>query len=136
METRQKMNLFYQLLGKIFYAAANADKNLRPEEQKVLKDLVQSEWVPLENSVDVYGSDAAFQIEYVFDILFETGPPTGDVLQELDTFKTHHPSLFSADMNRRIVRTAGKITDAVASKNKNELVFLSRLEATLKKEDD
>lgn len=132
METRQKMNLFYQLLGKIFYAAANADKNLRPEERQVLKDLVKSEWVPLENSVDPYGSDAAFQIEYMFDILFETEPPTGHVLDELEDFKTHHPSLFTGDMNSRIVRTAGKITDAVARKNKNELVFLSRLESTLK----
>lgn len=135
MEATGTMNRFYQLLGKVFYEAAHVDGNLRDEEQKRLKEVVKTDWVILEDSVDQYGSDAAFQIEFMFDILFETAPKMPHILEELDLFRQKHPELFTPEMNRRIVGTAGKITACVNGKNKQELVFLSQLESLLKNQN-
>ncbi len=132
MEATETMNRFYQLLGKVFYEAAHVDGNLREEERKRLKEVVKTDWVILEDSVDKYGSDAAFQIEFMFDILFESSPRIPDLFDQLDEFRQKHPELFTPEMNQRIVRTAGKITSAVGGKNKTELVFLSQLENLLK----
>ena len=67
----------YQLLGQIFYAAAQADKTVRPEEIAELKQIVKDDWLDLENTVDEFNSDSAYQIEIVFDYLVDK-----DIIQE------------------------------------------------------
>ncbi len=67
-----KLNLnFYQQLGKLFYAVADSDNNIQQDEINKLKKVVREEWLPIEDSVDEFGTDAAYQIEIVFDWLLE-----------------------------------------------------------------
>ncbi|NGY36599.1 hypothetical protein FQU23_003625 [Flavobacterium sp. XN-5] len=47
------------------------DKTVQKEEIEKLKELVQKEWLPVEDSSDIFGSDSAYQIEIVFDWLVE-----------------------------------------------------------------
>lgn len=51
---------FYKALGDLFYAAAAADKKIRPEEKQQLDNEIQFAWRHYEDSTDRFGSDRAF----------------------------------------------------------------------------
>lgn len=124
---------FYQVLGRVFYAAAQADKEVRLEEVEAMKQIVNEEWLNLEDTFDEFNSDSAHQIEIVFDYLLSNDEVIENAIDELKEFKKIHSSLFSDQINRLILITANRIASAFAQKNKSELVFLSQLQLVLKK---
>jgi len=125
---------FYQLLGRVFYAAANADGVIRDEEYDALKECVREIWLDIDHTFDAFHTDTAYQIEIVFDYLKEEGgPSTEDVLKELKAFEAEHPSLFSEGIVDLIMDTANKIVSSFAQSNKSEVVYLSQLHFTLRK---
>ncbi|MGO4818353.1 hypothetical protein [Flavobacterium sp. W22_SRS_FP1] len=135
MKTSDKtMVLFYQQIGKVFYSIAAVDKTVRPEEVKELKKVLQKEWLPLENSVDSFGSDSAYQIEIVFDWLVENEWNIDQIIPDLKTFRIVHSSLFTDQVNAMILKTAKAIADSFAGKNKSEHVLISQLNAVLEKQ--
>jgi hypothetical protein len=125
---------FYRQLGKLFYSVATADKTIRAEEVERLKQIVKSEWLPLENSVDAFGSDSAFQIEIVFDWLLENEWDRGTVIPDFKHFRIEHESLFTDRVKQLILKTAHAIADAFSGKNKSELVLIGQLQLILTKE--
>ncbi|UQD55704.1 hypothetical protein [Flavobacterium sp. K5-23] len=122
---------FYQQLGKLFYGIASVDKNVREEEIIKLKEIIKSEWLPLENTHDIFGSDSAYQIEIVFDWLVENDCEMDQVLIDLDIFKKIHSSLFTPSVNELILKTANAIAKSFARKNKSEHVLISRISELL-----
>ncbi|HXH19315.1 MAG TPA: hypothetical protein VNJ07_09560, partial [Chitinophagales bacterium] len=72
MQTEPLWLTFYQKLGHLCYAIAAADEKLTPAETSQLKRLVTEEWLEVEDSLDEYGEDAAFQAEIVFDWLSDS----------------------------------------------------------------
>ncbi|MFT6443753.1 MAG: hypothetical protein ACJASQ_000097 [Crocinitomicaceae bacterium] len=125
------MTSFYQLLGRVFYAAAQSDKVIRPEEISVLKQTVKDIWLDVENTFDEFNSDSAYQIEIVFDHLLNNDIVVEDVINELKSFKKIHSSLFTVSIVELIMQTASKIVSSFAKRNKSELVFLSQLRNAL-----
>jgi len=128
------MVLFYQQIGKVFYSIAAVDKTVRPEEVKELKKVIQKEWLPLENSIDSFGSDSAYQIEIVFDWLVENEWNIDQMIPDLKTFRIVHSSLFTDQVNALILKTAKAIADSFAGKNKSEHVLISQLSDVLEKQ--
>lgn len=128
------MVLFYQQIGKVFYSIAAVDKTVRPEEVKELKKVIQKEWLPLENSIDSFGSDSAYQIEIVFDWLVENEGNIDQMIPDLKTFRIVHSSLFTDQVNALILTTAKAIADSFAGKNKSEHVLISQLSEVLEKQ--
>jgi hypothetical protein len=124
---------FYQQLGKIFYSIANVDKTVSPDEITQLKEIVKTEWLPLENTFDSFGTDSAYQIEIVFDWLVENNWTTDDALFDFESFKKEHPSLFTPAVNNLILKTAKAIAASFFGKNKSELVLINQLASTLSK---
>ena len=124
---------FYQLLGRIFYATAQADKVIRPEEITELKQMVKDVWIDLEDAADEFNSDAGYQIEIVFDYLLENDIIVENAIKDLKEFKRIHASLFTDQINALIMETAGRIASSFAKRNKSELVFLSQLQIALEK---
>jgi uncharacterized tellurite resistance protein B-like protein len=61
----------YQNLGKLFYAVAIADGTIHIKEIDKLKEIVREEWIHVDRIEDSFHSDAAYQIETVFDWLLE-----------------------------------------------------------------
>jgi len=56
MATKKKMTLaFYQNLGKLFYAIAASDGNVRPIEFDKLKNLVKTQWLDIDELEDTFG---------------------------------------------------------------------------------
>jgi hypothetical protein len=126
---------FYQLLGKLFYAAAAIDKTVRREELEALRKSVKTEWLNLDESFDEFETDSAYQIEIVFDWLNDKHPDPGKAIHSLQIFRQKYPDLFTEKVKAMIMKTASAISSSFAAKNKSELVFLSRLERALEEKE-
>lgn len=130
--TKKTMLSFYRLMGKIFYATAKADGQIHENEVATLKQLVRDRWLNLEETTDEFDTDAAYQIEIVFDYLVDNDSEEENILDELEDFKDIHSSLFSPEISKLIMDTASDIAASFAQSNKSEVVFLSELWLILK----
>ncbi len=130
----KKLNtLFYQNIAKLFYAVAAVDKIIREEEFDALKMIVKNEWLAVDESEDEYKTDAAYQIEIVFEWLHSKGLDAYTCYNEFIRYKDKHPYFFTDNLNDLIMETAGKIAASFAGKNKSELIMLAKLNLDLKK---
>ncbi|MBK9077189.1 MAG: hypothetical protein IPL77_19895 [Flavobacteriales bacterium] len=89
---------------------------------EVFKQQVKKNWLPLEDSTDEFGTDAAHYISIGFDYAHEQGMSADDAFEQ---FKDHYrdaPGSYD-EVTRQLVRnTAAAITAAFSGKNKAELV--------------
>ncbi|MDI1303715.1 MAG: hypothetical protein PSX42_02480 [bacterium] len=129
--SHQTMTHFYEHLGKVFYSIAAIDKNIRKEEIDKLKQIIQTEWLPLENSFNEFGDDTAYEIEIVFDWLLANEWELEQVIPNFKIFRTEHQSLFTPAVNALIIKTANAIATSFSGKNKSEHVLLSQLSSIL-----
>ncbi|HLV91494.1 MAG TPA: hypothetical protein VKX34_00110 [Aequorivita sp.] len=118
-------------MGELFYAIAAADKVVKEEEYKALKDLVSSEWKKLDSSKDQFNSNAVSQIEVVFDWFDYEQLDANDCFDSFADYKKAHPALFTEERKKIIWDTANAIASAFAGKNKSELIMLAKLKRIL-----
>lgn len=134
MENTERFSVqFYQKLGKLFYAIAAADNVVRKEEHKKLKAIVKSEWMAVDDFEDDFHTDAAYQIEVVFDWL--TNEEKLHALTWFDDFidfKEEHPQLFNEQIKKLILKTGNAIAASFSGKNKAELIMLAKLTINFK----
>ena len=130
METKLNLN-FYQRLGRLFYAVAASDSNIQKEEIQKLKQILREEWLAVDDTVDEFGTDAAFQIEIVFDWLLENDYNSKNTLKEFEDYVKQHPNFFTKEIKYLILKTANAIAHSFFGKNKSEVIFLTRLQAIL-----
>ncbi len=121
-------NTFYQKIGKLFFSVAMADGSVRSEEIDRLKQIVRNTWLPHDDIIDEYGSDAAFQIEIVFDWLLENEQDAKACYEEFREFYRENTKIFSVEVKELILKTANAIASAYAGKNKSELTVLGNLQ--------
>ncbi|WP_149277012.1 hypothetical protein [Pareuzebyella sediminis] len=128
MDPSEKVgNELYQNLGKLFYAIAIADRKVKIKEVEKLRQDVRKYWLDVDAIEDEFGSDAAYQIEIVFDWLNKEENEGGYYFDEFKDFYREHPSKFDSTIKQLIWRTANDIADSYAGKNKSELVVLGKL---------
>ena len=123
------LNGFYQSISKVFYGIAAADQLIRKEDVKTLTNIIQKEWIPLDDRTDDFGTDAAFQVGIVFIWLVEND---WDIDYLLDAFKEYtkeYPSLFTLKINALILKKAVTIADSFHGINRRENVYLGKLES-------
>jgi len=129
--SHQTMTHFYEHLGKVFYSIAAIDKSIRKEEIEKLKQIIQTEWLPLENSFNEFGDDTAYEIEIVFDWIVANEWDFDSVLSDFKIFRNEHQSLFTPAVNALILKTANAIATSFSGKNKSEHVLISQLSSIL-----
>jgi hypothetical protein len=129
------MMMFYKELGKVFWAVAAADSKIRKAEIEKLKELVRKYWLPLDEYIDNFGTNAAYEIEIVFDWLLENEWDVEDVILEFRVFHMEHAVLFTEEINELILKTVHSIAGAFSGENKSEVVLISRLTAILNKQE-
>lgn len=129
------MNLkFYQNLGKLFYAIAAIDFEVNAAEINKLKNLVRKHWLDMDDVEDTYGTDAAYQIEIVFDWLNKNETKNGKACyDDFVRYKNEQKYLFTKEVKKMIMKTAGEIAQSFAGKNKSELILLAKLNIEFKK---
>jgi hypothetical protein len=135
METKSRMTLqFYQNLGKLFYAIAASDGNVRPIEFEKLKTFVKKQWLDVDDLEDNFGTDAAYQIEIVFNWLNEDEERNAKAcFNDFINYKENHSHLFDKEVRQLILKTASAIAYAFSGINKTELIMLAQLDIELKK---
>jgi hypothetical protein len=93
---------------------------------------VSESWLDLDDVSDKYQSDAAYQIEIVFEWLGENDKASAECFQEFEEFFMEHPNLFPSEVKNLIRRTSRAIAHAFAGTNKAELVQLAKIDLLLK----
>ena len=132
MESTDKPQLlFYQKMGELFYAIAAADKQVRKPEYDVLKKIVSDHWKNLDDYKDSFQTDAAHQIEVVFDWFDYEQLDAKDCFESFADYKKEYPNLFTKERNELIWKTANAIATSFAGKNKSEVIMLSKLKNIL-----
>jgi hypothetical protein len=122
----------YENLGYLFYAIAAADQRVHPAEIEKLRALIAREWLPLENSIDSYGTDAAHYINISFEYLLNEGIPANEAYSVFSDYYQQHQAAFSKDLKKKISTTASAIAKAFADRNKNEKEYIDQLHRLLK----
>lgn len=131
MELSNDTKKFYLKLGKLFYAVAAIDQAIREEEVQTLKNIIKDEWVFLDDDVDEFSTDSAYQIEIVFDWLEELQPDPEDCFESFKKFKQDNESMFPQHVKDLIWKTADRIAASFSGKNKSEVILLAKLKAIL-----
>ncbi len=124
--------LFYQKMGELFYAIAAADKMVRKAEYDTLKNIVTEQWKNLDEYEDPFHTDAAHQIEVVFDWFDYEQLDADDCFESFADFYKEKPSLFNQERKELIWKTASAIANSFADKNKSEVILLAKLKNLLK----
>lgn len=112
-------NHFCDLLGKLFFAAAFSDKEIRPEEIDKMNELIESDWKNV-------------RIRDAFYTCVNMNYDRKKVFDELRIHLEQYPELFSRTVSQKIIDTAYKIADASSGTNKSEIIFLSQLTNVLR----
>ncbi|WP_229724643.1 hypothetical protein [Winogradskyella forsetii] len=135
MTTKKKMTVkFYQNLGKLFYAIAAIDGTIRPIEIEKLKTFVKEHWLKIDDIEDVFGIDAAYQIEVVFDWLNYDEEIDSDICyKDFVSYKNDQKHLFTDKVKKLIIKTGSAIAHAFSGINKSELMLMAKLDMELKK---
>ena len=117
----------YEQLGNLFYSIAAADKYVAPEEIQKLKEAVQKEWVPLQNTTDEFGSDEAHYIFIEFEFQLEKKASAKETWESFRDYYKEHETLFTDDLRELIMKTSIAIADAFSGMNKSELTAIAQL---------
>ncbi|WP_405415329.1 hypothetical protein [Maribacter sp. Asnod1-A12] len=129
--TAKTMNGLYESLGKLFYAVAKSDGTVHDNEWDKVKEYVKEDWLYVDDFTDRYGTDAANQIEIVFNILAETEKESKECFGEFVDFYKEHPHAFSDEIKALTRKTAKAIANSFAGNNKSELVLLAKIKLLL-----
>ncbi|MDT0556164.1 hypothetical protein [Patiriisocius hiemis] len=124
--------LFYQKIGKLFYAVAASDKVVHKLEYDTLAKLVEGEWKKMDKIKDAFGTDAAYQIAIVFEWFDYEQMNAQDCYNDFEDYYKEQKNLFYGCRKDLIVRTARNIANAYRGSNKSELIMLTKLELLFK----
>lgn len=128
MDTEQRPQLlFYQKMGELFYAIAAADNVVKEAEYNELKKTVNEKWKDLDDYEDSFQTDAAYQIEIVFDWFDYEELDANDCFDSFSEYYLENKTLFNEERKKLIWDTANAIAGAFAGKNKSELIMLAKL---------
>jgi hypothetical protein len=105
---------------------------VRTTEYDALKKIVSEQWKDLDDYDDPFHTDAAYQIEVVFDWFDYEQLDANDCFESFAEYKKEHPKLFTPERKKLIWKTANAIASSFAGKNKSELIMLAKLNKLLK----
>lgn len=121
-------NEMYQNLGKLFYAVAMADQRVHRKEIEKLEELVREHWIDVDDVEDGFGTDAAHQINIVFDWLMEQEKSGNEAYGEFEQYYGDHNKWFTPAVKALALSTSRAIAAAFSGNNKAELLMLGRLQ--------
>lgn len=118
---------FYKQLGNLLYAMAAIDGNVAEKEMLELKRLVKDEFVPHEDSVDEFGTDAAYSVEYQFDMLQASDNGADMAWEEVSDYLERNASKLPQEDLDLMMHAAERVADAFHGINKQEHELLRKL---------
>jgi hypothetical protein len=122
---------FYQHLGNLLYSVSGIDGSIRPEEINKVKQLITRELLTLEDSVDEFGTDAAFLAEFQFDYCLENNVNPKESYDQFVHFFRENKNAISEGLRNMIFRITAAVAASFNGFNKKELIFLEDLKKDL-----
>lgn len=117
--------MFYQNLGKLFYAIACVDGSIEVEEINTLKTMVEEEWSINEDAFSILDSFNWLHMDQDYD--------SNTCFNSFLNFLNMNKSLFTENRKTLILKTANAIASSFSNRNKSELIILAKLDMELKK---
>lgn len=125
---------FFQNLGKLFFAFASVDNNVREEEAEAVKQLVRRYWLNEEFINTSSKSDAEAAVLNTFNWLCKDNDYNAEACyKSFINFKKQNESFFTDAINSLILKTVGEITASFSGQNKSEIILLAKLSIDLNK---
>ncbi len=118
---------YYRQMGNLLYCMAAADGRIATKEWAELRRIVREELVPAEHHGDEFGSDAAFSVEFQFDVLEGNDAPTSTAWEELEEYLKHNAALLPETDLQRLKEAAEKVAAAFHGISKTEKNLLEKL---------
>ncbi|MBT8311517.1 MAG: hypothetical protein HKP23_01600 [Flavobacteriaceae bacterium] len=129
MENTALNTTLFENLGKVFYAIANADRNLHENEIARLKAEIEKYWKPIFAEAPY---SMAYYIWHAFERCRSNKLAADKAFEEFALYFEQEPGPFTAEIRQLILDTANAIAAAYADKNKSELILLAKLQLLLK----
>lgn len=121
----------YMELGKLFYYLSSADGRIAKAEKESLQKLINEKWKPIEDSVDRFGSDRAYLIDFAFEFEEEKSVSENN-LESFEMFYKQNKTNFTPEIKSNILQTAAAIAESYRGKNKKETEIIDKLSHLLK----
>lgn len=122
---------YYRQMGNLLYCIAAVDGSVAPKEWKELRRLVKEDLAPIEDSVDDFGTDEAFDVEFQFDMLEGNNVPASEAWEEFsDYLEANKAKLPEVDRNR-FLNCAEKVAASFHGISKAENEILNKLRKKL-----
>lgn len=110
---------------------AAIDGKIAPKELKELRRMVREELIPREKHNDEFGTDAAFAVEFQFDVLEGSGTPSSDAWEEVKEYLNHNSALLPKKDRKLLMLGSEHVAAAFHGISKAEHVLLDKLKALL-----
>ena len=124
---------FYAEVGKLLYAIAIADGVVDEKEYRLLRNIVRNKLVPMEQSTDAFGTDAAYFAEMEFDVLYDQAAEAEPAFNSfIDFVEAHHKS-FDKHLKDVCLQISREIAHAYYGINKKESSMLKTLKKEMQK---
>lgn len=117
----------YKHIGVLLYAVAKADGKIHDKEIKALHRIVTEDLAPLEDSVDKFGTDAAFFAEFEFEILQDRDISAQKAFDKFVAFAKEQDKNLSPQLRQLIVGCVEKVAAAYRGINKAEAEMIEAL---------
>lgn len=122
---------FYKQLGNLLYSISAIDGSIAAKELKELRKIVREELVPQEAHNDDFGTDAAFAVEFQFDVLEGNDVSTEEAWEEVEAYLKHNSPLLPDKDKKLMAMAANRVAEAFHGINKEEHQLLDRLSKLL-----
>lgn len=117
----------YESLGCLFYSIAASDEKVTKAEINKVLEAVKNKWIPLEDSTDQFGTDAANYISIAFDFMMEDIASAAEAWSRFsDSYKVNK-DLFTPKIKALAIETAEEIANSFSGMNKTELKEIEQL---------
>lgn len=118
---------FYKQLGNLLYAMAAIDGNVAEKEMLELRRIVKDELVPHEFRIDEFGTDAAFSVEFQFDMLQAADNGSEMAWEEVSDYLERNAAKLPERDLELMMRASERVADAFHGINKQEHELLRKL---------
>lgn len=125
------MLLFSESIANLFYAIACADKKISSNELAFINEIIAKEWTTSEFIMLNKNSDFEMHFHDAIKKLIEQNRKPHDCFTNFEAFKKLNDAHFSQSLKNLIWKTAESIASTNNSKNKSELIMLSKLAIVL-----
>ncbi len=124
-------HLFYQQLGKLFYAIAQSDMVIQDKEFEALQRCIQDYWSDYNDLNQIFEEDPFHIIEAVFEGIEAFELDGQQMYEDFVSYKKTHPLIFTEPLNTLLMATAKTIAHAFGGIDPSEQKILITLEKEL-----